>query len=71
MKSLTSTLYPRLRRSFANANEIANVINRSRTYAALRMAGKGEFTHHEKIMVLEYLGEPRERIRDYFPEVEG
>lgn len=63
--------YPRLRRRFQNAEEIAGVINRSASYVNKKCAGHGQFTRREELLLLAYLGEPPERAMDYFPEEEG
>lgn len=61
--------YSRVRRAFGSMEELGDVINRSRTYVAVRMiSGDLDFTHREKLRVLEYLGEPIEKLRNYFPE---
>lgn len=66
--SSPSAKFPRIRRAFGGIEEIATVINRSRTYTHQRLVGHGEFTRREKLMILAHLGEGQERMRDYFPE---
>ena len=54
--------YPRIRAAFKNSDELCAVINRSQSYVWNRINGSKEFTFHEKCMVAEHLGEPKERI---------
>ena len=62
--------YPKVRRAFGTLEEIAEIINRSRTYVAVRMiTGDVDFTRKEKLMiVVNYLGKKAEQVEEYFPE---
>lgn len=66
MKSYSKSNYPLLRREFANMQELADVLNKSRSYVNLRMCGVKEFTHRDKLHILAYLGEPETRINELF-----
>ncbi len=62
--------YPKVRRAFGTLEEIGEVINRSRTYVAVRMIrGNEDFTRKEKLMiVVNYLGKTTDQVDEYFPE---
>ena len=62
--------YPKVRRAFGSLQEIGDVINRSRTYVAVRMiSGGSDFTRKEKLMiVVNYLGKTADQVEEYFPE---
>lgn len=63
--------YPKVRRAFGTLEEIGDVINRSRTYVAVRMiAGDVDFTRKEKLMIVDYLGKKAEDVPQYFPDEE-
>ena len=63
--------YPKVRRAFGTLEEIGEIINRSRTYVAVRMIDGGpDFTRREKLMIAEYLGKPAEDVPQYFPDEE-
>ena len=64
--------YPKVRRAFGYLQEIGDVINRSRTYVAVRMISGGpDFTRKEKLMiVVNYLGKKAEDVPQYFPDEE-
>ena len=64
--------YPKVRRAFGTLEEIGEVINRSRTYVAVRMVrGSEDFTRKEKLMVMAYLGKTADQVEEYFPEEEA
>ena len=62
--------YPKVRRAFGTLEEIGEIINRSRTYVAVRMISGGpDFTRKEKLMiVVNYLGKTADQVEEYFPE---
>lgn len=62
--------YPRIRREFATLEEMAEILNRSRSYVAARMVGKQPFSYREKKHLLNYLGAPVEDMGRWFPEEE-
>lgn len=65
----TKARYPKVRRAFGTLEEIGEVINRSRTYVAVRMiAGDVDFTRKEKLMIVDYLGKTADQVEEYFPE---
>lgn len=65
----TKARYPKVRREFGTLEEIGDVINRSRTYVAVRMViGNEDFTRKEKLMIVSYLGKTADRVEEYFPE---
>lgn len=64
--------YPKVRRAFGSLQEIGDVINRSRTYVAVRMISGGpDFTRKEKLMIVSYLGKTADQVDDFFPEDEA
>lgn len=61
--------YPKVRRAFGYLQEIGDVINRSRTYVAVRMIGGDvDFTRKEKLLIVDYLGKTADQVEEYFPE---
>lgn len=58
--------YPALRSEFSDIEELAGVINRSRRYCQYILSGVKDFTHREKVLILEYIGAPIEKIDFYF-----
>jgi len=69
MKAVTFSSYPRLRREYTNAYEMAEVIFKSPAYIYQRMNGKRTFTHREKVALLAHIGRGPEEIPQFFPEV--
>ena len=59
---------PALRRQFKNADQIGDVINRSRAYVITRLKGPEVFTAREQRLILKAIGsEPTpENINFYF-----
>lgn len=60
--------FPKLRREYRNAKEMADVIFRSEQYIYQRMNGKRSFTYREKVALLNHIGKTAEDIPEYFPE---
>lgn len=60
------TFYPIVRRSFQNAREIGEVINRSVSYVNDRLVGKKEFTVNDKRLILAYMGKSITQMDEVF-----
>lgn len=57
--------YPEIRRDFATADEVADVLNRSRAYVWTRLNGKKDFTYRERVMLATAVGRPETEANDY------
>lgn len=68
MRANKFSSYPRLRREYQNAQEMADVILKSPGYIYARMNGSRNFTHREKIAFLKDLGRSEADLSLYFPE---
>lgn len=68
MKYVKYSTYPKLRRAYSSAEEMGETIFKSSQYIYQRMNGKREFTHREKVALLEHIGKTAEDIPEFFPE---
>lgn len=68
MRSNKFSSYPRLRREYSNAQEMADVILKSPGYIYSRMNGSKNFTHREKLAFMKDLGKSPADISLYFPD---
>lgn len=64
MKSRLS-FYPEVRKDYGSTAEIADVINKSISYVALRLNGKHDFTYRERVMLTKAVGRPETEANTY------
>lgn len=57
------TYYPIIREQFDRIEELAEVINRERTYCKLRLNGQKSFTFQERQLIANYLHVEVEEIK--------
>lgn len=68
MKFIKYDSFCKLRREYATAKEMADVIFKRPGYIYQRLNGKRTFTHREKVALLANIGKGPELINEYFPE---
>lgn len=68
MISKRYSTYSLLRREYTNSDEMADTINRSRSYVASRLSGQAYFTARDKKLLLEHINVEvtAENIEKYF-----
>ena len=68
MKFTKNDSFPRLRREYGTAQEMADVIFKQPGYIYNRLNGKRTFTYKEKVALLQHIGKTAADIPAYFPE---
>lgn len=68
MKFTKYDSFPKLRREYETAEEMANVIFKGVGYIYSRLNGQRAFTYREKVALLQHIGKGPDDIPEYFPE---
>lgn len=68
MKYVKYNNFPKLRRAYGSAAEMADAILHSESYIHQRLNGRFEFTYKEKKRLLECIGKTEADIPEYFPD---